>query len=164
MVIDEMRKLRDEIHKRLLDVPDYRALAAMDEAIRTVEQAGAVVGHGDPRGYEPPKRKRLSQADAAFAILADRGEPIQTRELLREAEGLGATISGKDPMVNFASSLSRDKRIRSINYNGEKHWWLTDRDPPGEMSFDEAEDRTVEGAPSASPSAQGREAVPGGGT
>lgn len=155
MVIDEMRKLRDQIHKRLLDNPDYRALAAMDAAIREVEKAGAVVGHGDPNGYEPPKRKRLSQADAALVVLRDRGEPMKTRDLLREAQGVGAIIAGKDPGINFASSLSRDKRLHSINYNGEKHWWFSDREPPGGMSFEEAEGQSVEGQPSASNADQG---------
>lgn len=54
-----------------------------------------------------------------------------------------------------AEAVKCDPRVRSIVYNGEKHWWFSDREPPGGMRFEEAEGRAPERQPSASNASKG---------
>lgn len=74
---------------------------------------------------------------------------MKTPQILAMAVAEGIADPETKP-ANLASSLSRDDRLVSIQFEGERHWWLAGKSPPGGLGFDEAEDRTVEGTPSAS--------------
>ena len=138
----EMRKLRNEFVRRLMLNPDYRALIALDKAIVEVEgapeqptaaqdtqtKAGQLLGLIE-------KHTATSHANAAIAVLTRIGHPIPLSALLPLAREEGAQVNGKDPEINFSSSLSRNERLRSVRYEGRPCWWLTDRAFQGEKDF-----------------------------
>lgn len=136
--------------------------------------AGIVPAHGKPAGLgltEAAKSRPASRARAApmmaptreavHAILSEVGRPVETRELLPMVRSRGVEVGGKDPVATLSARLSNSTDFQNRRGIG---WWFADRRYPGEIGFDEAEGKLVEGQPSASPTAQGREAVPGGGT
>lgn len=155
----EMRRLRDEIKARLERNDDYRALIALDAAISQIE--GARVEHAPRPTARPRQSGRRSYADVTYEFITGSGRPVTTPAALDVAVAEGVA----DRQVktnNFASSLSRDPRLVSITFEGERHWWLAGSPPPGGLSFEGAEGPADQVEPSAG--AQGREAEPGGGT
>ena len=68
-------------------------------------------------------------------------------------------MAGKDPLINLSSAMSRDKRIRSVRYEGERMWWFADRALPSEglLKEEAAEDDPAKDASAASePNDEGR--------
>jgi hypothetical protein len=143
-----MRKLRDEFSRRLMSIPDYRALIALDKAIAEVERTPVRSSSSMPDIQakpppEPPKHFSLdastghfqSHGNAAIAVLKRNEQPMPLSALLPLVREEGARVNGKDPEINLSSSLSRNERLRSVRYEGRSCWWLADRPFQGEKDF-----------------------------
>jgi hypothetical protein len=137
-VVESLKALRRETAARLQrESPDYRALLTLDEAIRKLERSPppVVTESSDAVFGDLGKAANIvSQADAAAAVLADRGEPIPVTELVALVRHRGAVVEGQRPHINLSSTLSRDKaRFRTVRYHGRPAWWLADRPYPDEI-------------------------------
>jgi hypothetical protein len=115
----------------------------------------------------PQHRKAVRSAgtmaatrDAVAKALRNVGEPMQTRDLLSAITAAGVEVGGKDHVATLSARLSNSDEFELHRGHG---WWFTGEAVPG-FEFEEAEDDAVEAQASASDTAQGREAVPGGGT
>jgi hypothetical protein len=132
-----MKVLRCQIQQRLMENQDFKALLALDAAIAQVEgktrimaigqQWRALTGAGTDNALAPRTRP-ITQVEAAIQALEEAGRPLPTAELMERAKALGAEIGGADPVVNFGSSLSRDKRFVNIRFvTGGRAWWFAGR-------------------------------------
>lgn len=133
-----MKALRDRIRKRLMGNTDYKALVALENAIAQVEGNVVTIRSSDDlkiTTYAPGvivRSRPITQTDAAAQALETAGKPLSTAELMEKAKALGAEIGGKDPVVNFGSSMSRDPRFQNIKWRGQRTWWFADRSAPAE--------------------------------
>lgn len=147
VALDSMLALEAQIETRLLDNPDYRALMALRKAI--VEVRGPVQqskpserstfyggGVATAAKQHASPHRTPSQTEAAYQALCQSSVPLGTHELLEEVRRLGASIGGKDPVINLSSSLSRDGRLQSIKWGDKRAWWFRDRDPPQSPNVD----------------------------
>lgn len=140
--LDKATALRDEAFAKVQTLPEYVAFVALDEAVKAMRGAAsskrtkveaivdALTAQGPisgptmfQRGLAHPRR--LSQADAAELVLRNEGRPMTTPELADAIVKLGATVGGSDPLINVASSLSRDGRFKSARVDGKSMWHLT---------------------------------------
>lgn len=156
----EMYDLRDSYKARVEQSADYRAWQALDTAIAQIEEPQHLRLHSTT----PDKPKRIRQgrrsyADVAYDAICERQKPMRTPDILACAVDEGIADPDTKP-TNLASSLSRDDRLVSIQFEGERHWWLAGTPPPGGLGFDEAEGQSVEGQPSASNANQGGSEMP----
>ncbi|GLS56086.1 winged helix-turn-helix domain-containing protein [Methylobacterium gregans] len=140
--VDELRKLEDAIEQRLKLNSDFVALQAVKRAIRDIVNAGMVADMPSSpstasnvsfsnvrarlRQAQTPSGGSPSQADAAFAILKEKGEVLSISELVPLARARGAIVGGNNPELNLSSSLSRDGRFISLRIAGRPMWGLKD--------------------------------------
>jgi hypothetical protein len=150
---EKVTALRDEAFAKVRALPEFVAYMALDEAVKTMRgvalpQATAAsaivdaliarkranVGAAFAGGLAQPRR--LSQSDAAELALREANRPMATPELADAIVKMGATVGGNDPLINVASSLSRDKRFKSVRIDGKSMWHLVAL--PVEHTEDEA--------------------------
>lgn len=129
----QLQGLRDEVHNRLLaESEDYRALVALDQAIRQIKTVNVpMTAYVVSTAPAPQITKTPSQAEAVLQVLQETLEPQRTTALLDAIAAKGVSVSGKNPQINLSSALSRDKRLKSVTVDGERMWWFADRPLPG---------------------------------
>ena len=103
--------------------PNYRALMALREAIAAIE----ATQDGQPmitvRRRQRPASSP-SRADVAHNMIKEAGRPLSTQELVALLKDAGHEVGGKGPMINLASTLSRDERFESVSTPNGKAWWI----------------------------------------
>ena len=97
-----------------------------------------------------PAAKRVTQGDVAFSVLVRNKEPLPIGRWLEKCINAGIGIGGDDPLPNFRSTASRDKRFYSFVRNNMYFWWLTGVELP--ESWKEATDPNLPGLSVASDS------------
>jgi hypothetical protein len=133
---DSMRErtegLRKEAFVALQQCPEFRAYKALDDA---------VVAMGGDRQLTAPRevtfnsviaeivadarQRRMSQADGAEVVLREQGRPMPSVDLMPAVGSKGVTVStGPNALINFGSTMSRDKRFYSFRHEGVYYWWL----------------------------------------
>jgi hypothetical protein len=136
-VFDAMVAMRSTVERRLLSNEDYVMLCSLDAAIRAHSVGISTVRIGSQMTF-----RHQSQTDAAYAALAEIGQPMPTNELLSVLMSGGVNIGGANPSTNFSSALSRDSRFKSVHWNSSRRWWVTDLamppDPRSESSKEPA--------------------------
>lgn len=150
-----------ELERQLAAHPAYCKL-------RELRRVRAIYSAEAPRSAPAQVRPMASGAGGAIVaavreFIADRTEPTPTREILEMLARKGIAVGGANPQNVVSSSLSKAPDIQA---NGRKGWTLKtekadDVFPEGDTSsalFENRSSQPVE------PPAQGREAVPGGGT
>jgi len=140
----ELRRVRDDIVNRLMTSPDYRALIAVDEAImkltaprklilkkRSIFDSPAVAAEAARSLDESitsvlQAGTRMRSADVALSILASTGTPMSVRALVHRLnrDGVGVTPG------SLSSILSRDDRFASFQHDGNRLWWMKEKDLP----------------------------------
>jgi hypothetical protein len=100
--------------------------------------------------------------EAVVNILRDAGNPISTADLRPLLQERGIEVGGKDPNSTLSARLSRAPLL--YNHRG-RGWWVKEL-ADGEDVLADTPSATVEhqGDSLMKPPAEGREAVPGGGT
>lgn len=124
--------------------------------------------------YQPtrkPDSPRSAMLEAAKEYIAGRNYPTPTTEILEALVAQGIEVGGEVPRNSLSSSLSRSEEFKA---HGRSGWTLVvpgDDDSEKELADDahpttETSSAYVErwSDQPAEPPAQGREAVPGGGT
>ncbi|MHA0316996.1 hypothetical protein ACXY7D_03425 [Sphingomonas melonis] len=151
--LEKARAVRQEAYEALLASQPYAAFKAFDDA---------VVALGGSPLFETPdpssslratasrvldavvKRagegRKLPQADAAEIALRQQREPMPIGRLMEAAIERGAEIGGNDPLNNFRSTMSKDKRFRPCRRNNMYFWWLTGEPLPPSWNEPEPDD------------------------
>jgi hypothetical protein len=132
-VIKGLKEARDAIRRKLLDdSEDYRIMLEIESMIDrlTTEKIAAT--------HLTETDRPLSKADAAVELLRSIDKPLSTREVLERLGSRGYPTGGKDPLVNLSSTLSRDKRLHNVRFEGERCWWLANRPLPATGLLDRA--------------------------
>lgn len=80
----------------------------------TVKNLASIVS--TPKESGTPKPKKLSLIDAAFAVLSNAGEPLNTREMVKLATeaGLWTPTSCKTPEQTLYGSIFREMKVKEF--------------------------------------------------
>lgn len=127
--LKRLRELRNDLEKSLMTNPDFVALRGIERAIAEFDSSGSTVRAGNANASAGGSTLRTairSQADAVWAILDNRGEPLPTSDLVRLVRAMGISVTGKAE-VNLSSALSKDDRFNSVRHKGKPCWWLAAR-------------------------------------
>ena len=89
------------------------ALASIEANIEAIDGAGK---KRKAKGTKEPKTKKLSALDAAAQVLAETGQPMNTREMIETlaAKKLWTSPGGKTPHATLYSAI-----LREINEKGK---------------------------------------------
>lgn len=135
--VDALRQLEERLHAELMHNPQYVALQGVR---RTLKETVYILEEKE-NPSRPPSLPRVrertnpppvhvttpansSQADAAFAVLADSDTPLPIAEVVRRVRARGTMVGGNNPEMNLSSSLSRDGRFGSVRFEGRPCWVL----------------------------------------
>ena len=131
--IEKTKALRDEAWQAVLETSAYTAFKSLDDAVQkmTGKTSVVLVVNDLPTPARPPKNilqtlqgKRITQADVAERVLRRNGEPLPIGRWLEASVKDGINIKGPDPLPNFRSTVSRDKRFYNFTRNNMYFWWL----------------------------------------
>lgn len=133
--------LRDEVFAQLQAHELYVATVALDEAVAALggqrrlprkvtflkpssaPGAGVVMSITE-RGVSDMD-SRVSQPEAAAAVLQEVGRPLPVRELLPLLLNKGVRMTASDPVASLGSQLSRNPdRFESRRIDGVHLWWI----------------------------------------
>jgi hypothetical protein len=118
---------------KFANVPEWKAFRAIDRALLALETER-------PNGATAERPERITRTRPGFApsyvslslqAMEEGKQPIPTRRLM-EFIGKRRHLDG-DPdraRVSVTSSLSKDRRIKSVPWEGGKAWWFADRAVP----------------------------------
>jgi hypothetical protein len=116
------------------NVPEWKAFRSIDRALLAleVEQATATPKNGG-QFFRHRVRigKPLSYMSLANQALTETGKPIRTNDLV-DYIARHRPLSG-DPAkarIVIQSSLSKDKRFKSVPWEDKRAWWYADRAVP----------------------------------
>jgi hypothetical protein len=116
------------------NMPEWKAFRAVDRALLALEA-------GQPSGLRvlplPVRKKRITGTVIPYMTLTDQaltetGRPVTTNKLM-EYIGQRRPLSSNDPAkakIVVQSSLSKDKRFRSVPWDGTRAWWYADKPIP----------------------------------
>ena len=86
------------------------------------------------------KMRRVTQSDVAESVLKSEGEPLPVGRWLEKSIARGINIKGDDPLPNFRSTVSREKRFYNFVRNGMYFWWLEGVELPENWKMAEGRD------------------------
>lgn len=134
--IDKATELREDAWREVQTSPSFLAFKALDDAVAMMGGERKIAPDA-PRAdaprpsvgtFSPVKRgrtmKKSSQSDVAVGVLKGSGEPLPIGRLMEASLAWGATIGGANPLANFRSALSKDKRFISFKRNNMYFWWI----------------------------------------
>ncbi len=146
----------------------YTVAISADKSASTEQKVPVDVTYQPTRKSDSPRSAML---EAAKQYITGRSYPTPTTEILEALVAQGIEVGGEVPRNSLSSSLSRSEEFKA---HGRSGWTLVvpgDDDEKKELADDA---HPVQDTPSAyverwsdqpaEPPAQGREAVPGGGT
>jgi len=129
---DEARAINDDLAKD----PRYKRLQIITKALDDLADLKAKhplrATLFDNARELNDKRQAGSILQGAEFALEDAGYPLLLNDLLAAMEPYGKMPGGAKPTWNLSNALSGDDRFRSVDWKGEKHWWLTGREVPPE--------------------------------
>lgn len=134
---DQLLKSRADLaavlDEKLKNVPEWRAYRAVEAALNAFLTGEDKIVVRRPRMIESGESH--SYADLSLRAIDEAGHPLTTTELV-EFIGRHREIPS-DPhkaKVNISSGLSRDERLRNINWQRGTAWWRADRPLPVQQS------------------------------
>jgi hypothetical protein len=137
---NEMMQAHEAIAKvldaKFANVPEWQAFRAIDRALLALEDEQPEPIKAAPQITHRP-RIRMNGEQPSYMSLADQalteaGKPVSTHKLM-EYIGARRPLSGDDPekaRITVQSSLSKDKRFKSVPWDGKRAWWYADRPVP----------------------------------
>jgi hypothetical protein len=160
------------LERQLSEHPAYRKLAEL-RRVRSIytgeektHQTLPITGSFQRRARAPSTGKRSEILQAILDFLREKSGPTKTADILAHVQQLGFEVGGANPSNTISSILSKSDEVDSKGWS--VGWVLKDNDLTGGAN------KPDEGTPPVTierqddfltePPAQGREAVPGGGT
>lgn len=158
-IIDKTKALRSEAWDAVLASAAYKAFKGLDDAVKAM--SGEDASSPPFKNYltvavarNPAARKlltkRITQGDVAERVLRNYGEPLPIGRWLEKCIEAGIGVKGEDPLANFRSTASRDKRFYPLTRNNMYFWWLDGVELP--EGWKEAADPDLPGLSAASDS------------
>jgi hypothetical protein len=138
---DEMLSAHEAIASvldaKIGNMPEWKAFRAIDRALLALDAAHLVAS---PPVIPSPRinlRARINGAPLSYMSLADQalaeaGKPVPTDKIM-DFISARRPLSGDDPAkakIVVQSSLSKDKRFKSVPWDGRRAWWYADRAVP----------------------------------
>lgn len=163
--IDVLHRTREDLASildaKLKDMPEWRAMRAIDQAIAALQERPATPAQPkvpprrqsttiwpDANRQSPPTAAEWSLANPTRAyptytnlateIIGDKGSPVTTAELIDyvgKHRPLGP--DQEKAKVNITSSLSKDERFVSVPWGNGRAWWLANRELPKRINLGE---------------------------
>jgi hypothetical protein len=117
------------------DMPEWKAFRAVDRALLALEAEPVAMPKSLQRFTIRP-RPRLNGEHPSYMSLADKalteaGKPITTTGVV-EYIAAHRPLSGAPDKARtvIQSSLSKDKRFKSVPWEGRRAWWFADKPVP----------------------------------
>ena len=88
-----------------------------------------------PTKTKPPSHWAAKRA-GPYTLTSEAGKPVRTNKLM-EFIAQHRPLSGDDPAkakIVIQSSLNKDKRFKSVPWEGKRAWWYADRPIPKKES------------------------------
>ena len=134
----ELQKARETLaaglDEKLKNIPEWRAIRAIDRALAALAESAAVPAHaGTIVQFSDGGTKRMYPTYTTLArmLIEKKGSPVTTPELVAYMRENRPIHSDEEKAkINITSSLSKDDRFQSIPWAGGKAWWLVGRDLP----------------------------------
>jgi len=116
------------------NMPEWQAFRHLDRALLAMETE-------QPSALKilplPARKARINGGQPSYMSLADQalsdtGKPVTTAKLM-EFIGKRRSLSSGDPAkakIVIQSSLSKDKRFKSVPWEGARAWWYADKPLP----------------------------------
>lgn len=151
-MLEKTIALRDEAWGNVLKSNDYKAFEALETAAAALgapktnrvlfASASNKTVVAFANSVDRPKRrtKRITQSQIAERVLKQAGEPLPVGRWLEKCIADGINIKGDDPLPNFRSTVSRDKRFYNFVRNGMYFWWLAGVELPEKRKMAEGLD------------------------
>src|ERR1700722_19973198 len=124
-------QLAEALDAKLAGDPLWKAFRAMDRALDSLEHSS--VPRTQPFVLETGRTVQLVPTYNVLArqAILDVGRPVPTAEIMefiRRHRKLSA--DPEKAKVNVTSSLSKDKRFKSVPWENGRAWWFGDEPPP----------------------------------
>lgn len=124
-------QLAEALDARLAGDPLWKAFRAMDRALDSLEQSH--VPKTQPYVLDTGRTVHLVPTYNVLAkqVILDAGRPVPTSEIMefiRRHRKLSA--DPEKAKVNVTSSLSKDKRFKSVPWENGRAWWYGNEPPP----------------------------------
>lgn len=118
------------------NMPEWQAFRAIDRALLALELEQPAAPKVEPQADRKP-RIRINGEHVPYMTLAvqaleEAGKPVTTIKLM-EFIAARRPLSGNDPIkakIVVQSSLSKDKRFKSVPWEGFRAWWYADKPVP----------------------------------
>jgi hypothetical protein len=125
------------LDSKIGNMPEWRIFRHLDRALLALEEDQSAQPPTLPVTPRPRTRLHLNGAHPSYMSLADRalteaGKPLRTDKLMQFI-GQHRPLSSGDPAkakIVVQSSLSKDKRFKSVPWEGKRAWWYVDRPVP----------------------------------
>lgn len=134
---DEVMQARNAalaaLDSKIGNMPEWQIFRHLDRALLALEENQPTL---PPFLQKARQRPRVNGAHPSYMTLADQaiteaGKPVRTNKLM-EFIAQHRPLSG-DPAkakIVIQSSLSKDKRFKSVPWEGKRAWWYADRPVP----------------------------------
>lgn len=117
-------QLRAKVDAKMQEMPEFRQLTALEELISKTAAPAEVAP------LDSGVSKKQSIVALAMAYIARTGEPQPTRVLVPHIDSVKNFGDPKKAKVNVVSALSKDPRVKSVQWHKEPMWWLADKPLP----------------------------------
>jgi hypothetical protein len=130
-VIQARKAAITALDSKIGNMPEWQIFRHLDRALLEFE------AEPTPRAPSQRVRVRLNGAHPPYMSLADQalteaGKPLRTDKLMQFI-GQRRPVSSSEPAkakIVVQSSLSKDKRFKSVPWEGKRAWWYADRPIP----------------------------------
>jgi hypothetical protein len=133
-LIQARNDLLAALDDKLKEMPEWRALRAMDKAIAAIDDVpkfhAALNGSNESPRVVPHRIRRVpSYSDLAVDFIGKQNHPITTKELVAHIAALRRR-NADEISINIQSALSRDERVESVPWSSGRGWWFAGREVP----------------------------------
>jgi hypothetical protein len=127
-----LRKVRDELKVDLQEAleafkeshPTHRALQGVESAIAALEAGEAPpLPLADPRTFVGPSVPATTTIGIALEAIRQSGKPLSTAEIFAVVNRFKKFENPRKGKINVVSAMSKDRRLKSLVWNGQYAWW-----------------------------------------
>lgn len=145
--VTALRKVRDDLKSDLeeavaafrADHPLARALEGVEAAIGALEETNApLLPLIDPRDLFAPTAPPTTTIGIALEAIRQAGEPLTTADIFAHVHRLKKFANPRKGKINVVSAMSKDRRLKSLVWNGQYAWWPVGEPVPKETKQQEA--------------------------
>jgi hypothetical protein len=113
------------------NLPEWKAFRAIDRALLALEAVKAVAPQVTVKRSLPRVVLHEPYVSLTLKAMEQGNQPVTTPKLMEfigQHRPLGDDLARAK--INVTSSLSKDKRIKSVPWEGGSAWWYADRPVP----------------------------------